>query len=817
MPDLATAGTDFAAAPGGTLEGDPAALFARTHLTGGFRSLAGDVLCRLGGAPGDHPSLFCLTAGFGGGKSHALMLLRHLCSGGAALEAGDLADLLGRADLDSAVPAPVWVFSGQAFDALRGRGGGDEPLRRTPWGDLAFALGGRPALAAMQRHDRSGVAPSSDVLVDLVPPGPVLLLLDEVMNYASRAQAVPAGPGGASTLGTQFHAFLHNLTEAVRSRPRSAMVIGLPVSPIEVAAADLADFRRLQRLVGRAAVAVSPAERDEVPAIIRRRIFGCADLPPDAQRTVDAYARWAQASFGGWPGGSGITSAEAAFASTYPFHPAVADRVRLWLGEASFQGIRGALRVLALWARGAADSPGPLLTLGSAPLGDPAFREALLEQLGASGLEAAIAQDVAGPGALAGALDRARPSAPPWHGRAARAVLLCSLGSESEGLDAPGLQRVLGGPDGGSEVLVAAEELARRCHFLHREGGRYRFAARPNLRRVVVQRAEAIPAEDAARGVAEAVRRVWQTEGSAPLVVMANASRDIPDRPTLTLAVLGPGLGAEVAERWGHLHGSASRAFRNALVFCLAPEAEALGDQARMHLAWQEVARQRQDPAEREACDGEVVMARQELDASVRRAYRTLVLLGRDGRWRSLDLDPTELVMAQRPVAVVLERLRETEDLADAVSPAFLVRHWPPAAERWSTAAIREAFFRAPVLPRLLDADAAVRVAIERGIGEGVLWYQGPGEGVVIAPDAWVRRVGADPASSPLPAAFDLAWRGKVPVRRWGDLLRRVLRPLAATGEVELEVAVRAHRPRGLPEETGAEVRRALEDIGEGL
>ena len=47
------------------------------------------------------------------------------------------------------IPASaVAVFVGTEFDSLTGRGGKDgTPLRKTPWGEIAFQLGGKEAFA----------------------------------------------------------------------------------------------------------------------------------------------------------------------------------------------------------------------------------------------------------------------------------------------------------------------------------------------------------------------------------------------------------------------------------------------------------------------------------------------------------------------------------------------------------------------------------------------------------------------------------------------------------------------------------------------
>ena len=59
---------------------DPGEFFRRTHLTAGLRELLGRAVRRLSGDPNASPVLD-LQAGFGGGKTHAMLALWHLFSG----------------------------------------------------------------------------------------------------------------------------------------------------------------------------------------------------------------------------------------------------------------------------------------------------------------------------------------------------------------------------------------------------------------------------------------------------------------------------------------------------------------------------------------------------------------------------------------------------------------------------------------------------------------------------------------------------------------------------------------------------------------
>ena len=93
------------------------------------------------------------------------------------------------------------VFVGTEFDSLAGRGGEDgEPARKTPWGELAWQLGGKEAFEQVAEHDAQGISPGGDVLDKVVPDTPCLILMDELMNYISRNRK--------SGLSDQFYNFL---------------------------------------------------------------------------------------------------------------------------------------------------------------------------------------------------------------------------------------------------------------------------------------------------------------------------------------------------------------------------------------------------------------------------------------------------------------------------------------------------------------------------------------------------------------------------------------------------------------------------------
>ena len=94
---------------------------------------------------------------------------------------------------------------------------------------------------------------------------PVLILLDELMNYVSRTRK--------SGLAGQLYTFLHNLSEVARSRDNIVLAVSIPASELEMTAEDQSDFERLKKLLDRLGKPMIMSAEAETSEIIRRRLF----------------------------------------------------------------------------------------------------------------------------------------------------------------------------------------------------------------------------------------------------------------------------------------------------------------------------------------------------------------------------------------------------------------------------------------------------------------------------------------------------------------------------------------------------------------
>jgi len=718
---------------------DPAEFFERTYLTKNLSALAVETARRLNGIKVETSAVFNLTTQFGGGKTHALTLLYHLARGGSAAKWKGVSSILSSAKVARIPEAAAAVFVGTEFDSLTGRGGADgSPVRKTPWGEIAWQLGGAEALALVAEHERTATAPGGDVVSAVIPGDrPVLILLDELMNYVSRNRK--------SGLSAQLYSFLHNLSEVARTRDNVVLAVSIPASELEMNADDQADHERFKKLLDRVGKAVILSAEAETSEIIRRRLFEWHGLPDDAKKTVEAYSEWVLDHRHQLPSTFPIDAAWQEFAATYPFHPTVLSVFeRKWQALPRFQQTRGVLRLLALWVSNAyaAGFKGahkdPLITLGTGPLDDPMFRAAMFEQLGESRLEGAVTTDITGKEhAHAHRLDaegtdevkKAR-----LHRKVLTAIFFESNGGQLKGeATLPEVRLAVAEPDldiGNIEQCL--ESLSETCYYLTAQKNRYRFTFQPNLNKLLADRRASVPNNSVRDRVRSEIQKVFAAGRGAERVYFPEKSGQVPDRAALTITVLAPEMEAiepstrvEI-ERMTKEHGLSSRTYKSALLWCVAEDCAPLYDEARKVLAWEDIDAEaptlRLDEAQSRQLQENLGRARRDLRETVWRSYKNVFLLDESNEVRKIDLGLVHSSAADSLVGLILSRLEQEDLVVTGVSPNFLTRNWPPALPEWSTRSVRDAFFASPRFPRLLDPEA-VKQTITRGVEGGLLAY----------------------------------------------------------------------------------------------
>jgi hypothetical protein len=729
---------------------NPEQFFDRTYLTKYLTEFSAQVILRLSGEKTETSAVFNLATQFGGGKTHALTLLYHLAKGGSiANNWTGVQKILQKAGISSVPEAAVAVFVGTEFDSLTGRGGNDgTSLRKTPWGEIAYQLGGETALAVLAQHEAEFIEPKGDVIKQFLPKDkPCLILMDEIINYVSSYR----GKGYHNSL----YNFIQALSETARGLDNVVLVVSVPASELEYTSADEGDEQRFKKMLDRVGKPIMMSAEAETSEIIRRRLFewdagavsadGRIILPKDAIATCNEYADWVLDHRQQLPSWFPLDNPREAFYATYPFHPSVLSVFeRKWQVLPRFQRTRGVLRLLALWVSNAYQQGyqgahrDPLVTLGTAPLDDPQFRAAVFEQLGENRLEGAVTTDICGKKDSHAVRLDAEADDQIKKARLHRKVTTTIFFESNGGIlraesTIPEIRLAVAEPSldiGNVETVL--ETLAINCYYLSIEKNKYCFSLSPNLNKILADRRANVQSSRIIDRVKAEIQKVFTSHSGIQLTYFPEVSSTISNRPVLTLAILAPEHSLQdsqtlkIIESMTKECGTSDRTFKSAIIWAVADTDTKLREEARKVLAWEDIRDEEQglDDHQKRQLEENLKKSLSNLKESVWNAYKSVALLGKDNKIRVIDFGQVNSSQSTTLVGLIINRLRQSDDVVETIIPRFLVRNWPPAFTEWSSKSVFDAFFASPLFPRLLNSDA-VKDAISRGVKDGTLAYVG--------------------------------------------------------------------------------------------
>jgi hypothetical protein len=724
---------------------DPIKFFSRTCFTRALTEHMGMVLRRLAGRTENSAPVMSLVTQFGGGKTHTLTALFHLAKHGKqAKNDPAIVQLLSSVGLSEVPTAKVAVFVGNAWDGGEGR--------ETPWIDIARQLAGDAGVAALGPSAKE-IPPGTMAIAKLVEVagGSVLILCDEVLNYINRYRGSEA---------EKLHAFIQNLTVAMTGTERSAAVISLPRSQVEMTDYDLQWQEKINKVVRRVAKDLIANDEAEISEVVRKRLFEDIGSERVRKAVSKTYADWCFERRNQLPPewtavDSATTEAKAReflrtrFETCYPLHPATLSVFhRKWQALRQFQQTRGALAMLAQWLSFVyKDSytkarQEPLITLGSAPLEWQSFRAAVLGQLGENRLQAAIDADIAGQNSHARALDADTSGAlKDIHRRVATTILFESSGGQTDkSAHLPELRFALGEPGlETTSIDLAASQMEARGFFIRKKGtDGFQFGFKPTLKKVVNDRRASLDEEEILAETKRIVEKEFIRNKSIPVIPFPDDGAAVQETTKLSLVVLSPelewtedgALRSKVTE-WTRNRNNSPRLYPGALIWCVRKQGRELRIKVESLLAWRKVNREYQDgtlAGEFDRSDSEEINTklRDAEEAAVDEvwaSYRYIVLYdnkSNDGL-NVIDLGAGHASSGETLTARVVTTLKTRALLNESPGAGYLERRWPEPFKKsgsWPVSALRQAFING-TLERVLDPDAYLRGRLPEFVMKG--------------------------------------------------------------------------------------------------
>ncbi|WP_426491248.1 DUF499 domain-containing protein [Hymenobacter sp. 102] len=749
--------TEVALGTGRAMYTNSGLFFSKTYFTQGLKSVARRVIQGLNGAADAENRVMSLQTGFGGGKTHTLISLLHLCRlGSRAATSADTAELVAATGTPNFQQASIAVFTNATNDPARGRNPEDGIHLQTIWGELAYQLAGRDGYELVRPNDEQLIAPAGLFTQVLAlayrSKGPSLILIDELADYCVKASARIVG---GSTLSDQTISFVQELTEAVAGTNHCVAVITLPVSPQEVGNTPQAQqiLESLQKRVSRVGSDTQPVADEEIFEVIRRRLFDELGSTSLHQAALDQYESLYQQSAADLPRHANSSEYRALMHKAYPFHPELIDVFRLrWASHHNFQRTRGALRLLAailsdLWKRHQS-LPGQNLIIHTSDARlqnlDPITGK--IKELYGSGYDAVITADVAGSSSNAFKIDQARPEYRQWEltqGIAAT-VLLNSFGRDNsnKGLSIPEIKLNVLKPAAYNPNTVnsALDELEEHAHYLYytQSGSsrRYWFHTKPNINILINQAKNEIkdPAVNA-----DILRRIEEKRRLVQVFnLLPNPLDDVPEQQRPTLIVLHPDYsvatgGSPDKDTVKHIQamatkrGNSERIFRNTLLFllCNTMGATKLRADVRDYLACQNTISEYSSQLEKE--QKEELKRRsddcaREIESSLVKAYSVVVKYSIKGGAEHLSFKEFSSALDNQLNQNLPALLKEEEWLLDSVGYQTLGRHnlLPTPEQPLRTREVYEAFLRFDDKPMITKV-AAVQDSLLRYCQQGQL------------------------------------------------------------------------------------------------
>lgn len=541
---------------------DPYGFFHQTYLTRGLTTLLNSVRSKLCNKEGS--GIIKLQTPFGGGKTHALIAIYHYATIGS-----EISDYLSQDPL-SLKPKVVSIV-GTHLNPLEGREANNKRLH-TLWGEIAYQIGGLAGYKEFETNDINRISPGKEILQRFLKKHePVLFLLDEIVEYVTRARGVPVNK---SNLGIQTLSFFHELTEAISSLTQSLLVITLPVHRYEDYSETESDtLLKMNRILGRVESIETPIDREELYRLVTKRLIETVHVK-DRDEVILKYMKVYQKRRNELPEKIQEPVFIRRMKDAYPFHPDLIDLLYdNWSSFSSFQGTRAILRILTkilsdLWSK---KEELDLILPADIHLQQVSLRNDFLQHLNPQ-FERVFDIDVSEKNSNANLLDKRHTNWKNLASRISQTIFLSTFTRNKplKGVSIAELKLRLCRPTFPlpliSEVLF---QVHQSLHYLHLDDGRYYFSLVPNLNGKI---------EDLKKLHQEELDKKMQEEINEHVgkeirtIIWPTSSIEIPDDHQLKIVIVRPSTPEKVLLNWIDQKGDTFRQNKNTIIFVLANE-----------------------------------------------------------------------------------------------------------------------------------------------------------------------------------------------------------------------------------------------------
>ena len=546
-----------------------------TYPTEGLRQTVSSVFRRIAGDQ-TAPSIYRLETSFGGGKTHSLIACVHIANRGAEL-APVTTDIIDSRYLPEPHSVTVVGIAGDEIPVNKIKG--DRLIPYTLWGELAYQIGGEALYKQVKSEAESFAAPGKHFLETVLGDKKVLIMLDELAQYAARLEVAVPNKGA-----DQLAAFLMALNGYAKSHSGIALIVTL-AGAADAFSRQTASLTKLLNQIGtgdmhqddavtlaekarqgitsvvmRDATAVTPVQATEISSVLAKRLFESIDTA-EAEKAMQEYTEMYQRNSALLPEEATSIRFRGRMTANYPFHPTLIDFLNNKLAQAeNFQGTRGVLRVLAMTIRSiwTKNVPVQLIHVSDIDMQNSAIVDELLGRTSSADLRQVLNADIGSTDThnLQGGLSNAQradqrnphPDGLPLYEKTWKVVFLNSLVGRAEG----NASKVFGISQqdaifeistpviAPSQVRTALEEISESAFYLRFEDGKYFAHLDPTINSVLAMIRQTIDEKQIKQKLRTVADGLLQENSYFRIEKNVHFPEDIPDgTDRLILAMVG--------------------------------------------------------------------------------------------------------------------------------------------------------------------------------------------------------------------------------------------------------------------------------------
>lgn len=658
--------------------------FQKTYLTAGLKNLLDAAEKRLKGKGGD--SVIQLLTPFGGGKTHSLIALYHKAK---------------------EWKVNVVVLDGTAFD----------PKEVILWEEIERQLTGK--IEKLKGLSSPGKEKLRNLLVN---HSPLLILMDEILEYTTKASAIKVGN---STLSSQVLSFVQELTQTVSTIENSLLIVTLPSSFLEHYGEESERlFQQLHKITGRMEKIYEPVTDEEIALVIKKRLFSQID-EKKAKSNIEEFLNYAERE-NILPESMEKSVYRERFIKSYPFQPEVIDVLyQRWGSFPGFQRTRGVLRLLSLVVYSLRNSKIPFIRLSDFDLLNSEIKAEFIKQIGPE-YNSVISADITSPNSSAKKVDKELGDAYlsfSFGTKSATTIFMYSFsGGPEKGASLKEIKLSTAEVDVPSSIIAeAVSKLKDTSLYLQYYEEKYFFTNQPNLNKLVLDKMENIEEELIKSEEKNLLDKRLKKDFFIPFIWPKN-SKDIPDTKEFKLIIMDS-MNKDKCKEFLENYGKQPRVYQNTLIFlCPMDEDRVLFEKTlKEKIAWEMIEKEGMenlnDQQKKEVKENIKKKIEEEIER-LRNFYRIVLLPCKDG-FKEIDLGISTYGKEIILDVEVYDRLKNEGEILEKIAPLILKERYLKNKEYVETKNILESFYKAPGELRI-KSDDVLKDSIKEGVKQGL-------------------------------------------------------------------------------------------------